>query len=162
MRRSDIMKKYKIDEEFLKDLAARLPYGVRGQVQIEVSTGQYSIESGHLEFDDVDVDVELLSINVGNEDIDVEPLDDKYSDILVDYNYTVNDFIPYLRPLSSMTDEEEKEYNILSSSACSPIDSQKFIDWLNEHHFDYRGMIEKKYAIAAPEEIYEKKIENEQ
>ena len=29
-----------------------------------------------------------------------------------------------------------------------------YIDWLNAHHFDYRGLIEKSLAIIAPEEMY--------
>ena len=28
------------------------------------------------------------------------------------------------------------------------------IDWLNEHHFDYRGLIEKGLALEAPEDMY--------
>lgn len=28
-------------------------------------------------------------------------------------------------------------------------------DWLNAHHFDYRGLIEKGLAIEAPEGMYE-------
>lgn len=32
----------------------------------------------------------------------------------------------------------------------------KGLDWLNEHHFDYRGLIEKGLALVAPEGMYEK------
>ena len=28
------------------------------------------------------------------------------------------------------------------------------IDWLNEHHFDYRGLINKNLAVPAPEGMY--------
>ena len=28
------------------------------------------------------------------------------------------------------------------------------IDWLNAHHFDYRGLIEKGLALEAPEDMY--------
>ena len=28
------------------------------------------------------------------------------------------------------------------------------IDWLNAHHFDYRGLIEKGLALEAPEGMY--------
>ena len=31
---------------------------------------------------------------------------------------------------------------------------QEFIDWLNQHHFDYRGLIEKGLALEAPEGMY--------
>jgi hypothetical protein len=30
----------------------------------------------------------------------------------------------------------------------------KLIDWLNAHHFDYRGLIEKGLAIEAPSGMY--------
>jgi hypothetical protein len=30
----------------------------------------------------------------------------------------------------------------------------KLIDWLNAHHFDYRGLIEKGLALEAPEGMY--------
>ena len=67
---------------------------------------------------------------------------------------------PYLRPMSSMT-EEEKRY--LMSLKYQPsafkwknliISSQEVIDWLNAHHFDYRGLIEKGLALEAPKDMY--------
>lgn len=39
---------------------------------------------------------------------------------------------------------------LCSSSICI-----KLIDWLNAHHFDYRGLIEKGLAIEAPEGMYQ-------
>ena len=53
---------------------------------------------------------------------------------------------PYLFPLSSMTEEELKEYDI---QCCIYDDIICHIDWLNAHHFDYRGFIEKGLAIDA-------------
>jgi hypothetical protein len=29
-----------------------------------------------------------------------------------------------------------------------------YVDWLNSHHFDYRGLIKKGLAIEAPEGMY--------
>ena len=65
---------------------------------------------------------------------------------------------PYLRSMSSVTDEEQLEYDYA-------IENNKFtgfrgrivwgLDWLNAHHFDYRGLIEKGLAIEAPEGMYE-------
>ena len=57
----------------------------------------------------------------------------------------------YLFPLSSMTDEQKQEYQYITErwmydSSYSIGDS---IDWLNAHHFDYRGLIEKGLAIDA-------------
>ena len=51
---------------------------------------------------------------------------------------------PYLRPMSSMTEEERKYFRKLAF----PYD---FVDALNKHHFDYRNLIEKGLALEAPE-----------
>jgi len=72
---------------------------------------------------------------------------------------------PYLRPLSSMTEEEKKEYEKVCELdteilAKHPMNGEPFpalynsIDWLNKNHFDYRGLIEKGLAIEAPEGMY--------
>lgn len=67
-------------------------------------------------------------------------------------------FIPYLRPMSSMTKDERYEYNNLCIKNSSQ-DTAKSIDWLNAHHFDYRGLIEKGLALEAPEGMYNTKTE---
>jgi NADH pyrophosphatase NudC (nudix superfamily) len=80
---------------------------------------------------------------------------------------TLNDEIPiekvrlYLRPMSSMTEKEAEEYNDLvnelSEYDCQPEQSaSKIIDWLNEYHFDYRGLIPMGLALEAPEGMYKK------
>ena len=73
---------------------------------------------------------------------------------------------PYLRPMSSMTEEEKKEYRKtqitkwVKSVDCTNggyyehRDTLKTFDWLNAHHFDYRGLIDKGLAIAASEGMY--------
>ena len=61
-------------------------------------------------------------------------------------------FKPYLRPMSSMTEEERKEYKHLVAFSGSPDGAANFIDWLNKNMFDYRGLIEKGLAIAVTEE----------
>ena len=60
---------------------------------------------------------------------------------------------PYLRPLSSMTEEElveyktlEKQCEILPTFAYISVSKCILFDWLNAHHFDYRGLIEKGLA----------------
>ena len=77
---------------------------------------------------------------------------------------TYNDEIPiekvrlYLRPLSSMTGVEVLEYISLKESIVASDDitysfeTHESIDWLNAHHFDYRGLIEKGLAIEVTEE----------
>ena len=64
---------------------------------------------------------------------------------------------PYLRPLNSMTEEENKEYTDIDNRSYSypkdyaHIPASDRIDWLNKHHFDYRGLIEKGLAIKVTE-----------
>ena len=90
--------------------------------------------------------------------------------------------IPYLRPMSSMTEEEITElkelctmylpslspnigfedYGIMVLTHHFVNDSVTFklnmkaIDWLNANHFDYRGLIEKGLALEAPKGMYKK------
>ena len=59
---------------------------------------------------------------------------------------------PYLRPMSSMTEEEKEEYDKTFDWDYS-IQGTPF-DWLNTHHFDYRDLIEKGLALEAPEGMY--------
>ena len=63
---------------------------------------------------------------------------------------------PYLFPLSSMTDEEWEEYQKIRMIDCvhgdingTFINPGLIVDWLNAHHFDYRGLIEKSLALDA-------------
>lgn len=85
---------------------------------------------------------------------------------------------PYLRPMSSMTEDEKddlydwgwtcEENNIYSdgSSDANNVyqnyqkdirDVAWLINWLNFHHFDFRGLIEKGLALEAPEGMYKTK-----
>lgn len=59
---------------------------------------------------------------------------------------------PYLRPLSSMTEEEKNEHFGRTMTIDIVKTSKEVIDWLNAHHFDYRGLIEKGLAIEVTEE----------
>ena len=78
---------------------------------------------------------------------------------------------PYLRPMSSMTEEEYKEYD--SATDLDVADSAETLrenlkaktrvriskwyhgtDWLDAHHFDYRGLIPMGLALEAPEGMY--------
>ena len=76
----------------------------------------------------------------------------------------IEEMKPYLRPMSSMTEEERKEYNGIVKNTIDFYKCPKSkeicffitpIDWLNAHHFDYRGLIEKGLALEAPEEMYD-------
>lgn len=71
---------------------------------------------------------------------------------------------PYLRPMSSMTKEEKTEFTNYCCVENTPLPTDsawvelhkinECIDWLNSHHFDYRGLIEKGLALEAPEDMY--------
>jgi len=63
---------------------------------------------------------------------------------------------PYLRPMSSMTEKELAEYKHLVNryNASNPDSASGWVDWLNEHHFDYRGLISMGLALKAPEGMY--------
>lgn len=76
--------------------------------------------------------------------------------------FRLGEVLPYLRPMSSMTEEEKVQ---LIQYACigedmngefidevQRKDCAAYIDWLNKNHFDYRGLIEKGLAIAVTEE----------
>lgn len=141
----------------LHDLCARISYELKGRVQAEVSTGTYDINSGHLDYTEIDIDVEVFGIQE-NEMI-IYPVDSKYNELIAEYPYTYEEFIPYLRPMSSMTEDEYEEYSnianltIYEDGRC--ISNGKEYDWLNVHHFDYRGLIEKRLALEAPEGLYQ-------
>ena len=59
------------------------------------------------------------------------------------YSAKVEDIKPYLRSMSSVTEEEEKE---LIDHFCNHRYAQYF-DVCNKYHIDYRGLIEKGLAI---------------
>ena len=67
-----------------------------------------------------------------------------------------------LRSMSSMTEEEKNELNEVEVTVinynefecCSILFDEDGFDWLNAHHFDYRGLIKKGLAVEAPEGMY--------
>ena len=81
-------------------------------------------------------------------------------------NFRGLDYIkPYLRPMSTMTEEEKSEFaNFACVNLCPMMftdkltldNESKMFDWLNAHHFDYHGLIEKGLAFEAPEDMYQK------
>ena len=131
-------------ELLLKDLCARLPYGVK----------MSNINAIHNGLNLPPITVEITDYENSN------PL------LLID-----SGFRPYLRPMSNMTDEERLKLseithcNILYINDAigvtfkllddaSFLDNVKAIDWLNARHFDYRGLIKKGLALEAPEGMY--------
>ena len=111
-------------ELLLKDLCARLPYGVKVE-SVFINTDTKKRKSCGIEVFDATC---ILMIRDG-----------------------FGEFKPYLFPLSSMTEKQKKEYQYITErwmydSSYSISDST---DWLNKNHFDYRGLIEKGLAIDA-------------
>ena len=71
-----------------------------------------------------------------------------------DIHDLIINFKPYLRSMSSMTEEERNEYNKMQCvyGVTSISKHGEMTDWLNAHHFDYRGLIEKGLAIEVTKE----------
>lgn len=69
-------------------------------------------------------------------------------------------FVPYLRPMSDMTEDEFKEWHdkIRPMYDGKPYESEGAdIDFFNKHHIDYRNLIEKGLALKAPDGMYDDK-----
>ena len=138
-------------ELLLEDLCARLPYGVKAKITEE---GVLSYDSG-------------IGVIVGKEHADNEIF------ILQCKNDSwcltaISEFVPYLRPLSSMTNEEKQEsrwyrHDIISDNFL--LYMNRYAEWLDSKHFDWRTdgngktMIEKGLALEAPEGMYNTKTE---
>lgn len=115
------------DKELLfKDLCARLPYNVICQVEFK-ENGKYNSK------------VMLLSGIFTDEAYFTTKGGSIYS----------NEYKPYLFPISRMTEEEKLMYEGLMIGTDNIPYMLDVIDWLNSHHFDYRGLIEKGLAIDA-------------
>lgn len=76
------------------------------------------------------------------------------------HNIEYYDYKPYLRPMSSMTEEEKEEQSkiVMQSMSCSLDNSESATtmlnDWLLSKHFDVRGLINKGLALEDPEGMY--------
>ena len=120
-------------ELLLIDLCARLPYGVICQFvwtySNETTDGESVIAKG---------DDNIKCINIHTKEIQAD-----YYDEWVDLKYCK----PYLRPMSSMTEEEREELAHYDN------DVQR-TDFFYSHHIDCRYMIEKGLALEAPEGMY--------
>lgn len=121
----------------LKDICARIPYGVKCTTKSTAWTGVYTV--------------------VGYKDNRVYLDNPQYHD--GDDEWLVEQVVPYLRPMSSMTEKEVKRYRNL----CDIDDNDwevyyqncESIDYLNSIHVDYRNLIQMGLALEAPEEMYD-------
>jgi hypothetical protein len=112
----------------LKDLCARLPYGVK------IQEGTLWYEEGKETWRYRDIDLTIDNIN----------------SIIIDF------IKPYLFPLSSMTDEQYENFLLTNSKITlkGVICSTKGFEFLNKHHFDYRGLIPMGLAKEAINGMY--------
>jgi len=132
----------------LVDLCARLPYGVK-VLYWHPKSGGAERRIGELVNVDLRLNCAQLLFRVNEYYFEADSIDTSK---------------PYLRPMSSMTEEEKYTYRhmlgaTLNSEGVSIMfvyveDFPMVIDWLNAHHFDYRGLIEKGLALEAPEGMY--------
>lgn len=137
----------------LRDLCGRTPYGVIIRVHIE---GDNCCKGG-------DYNAVLDCVHVwGSVEFD-------YDDLLERSRWgsdSIENVKPYLRKLNSMTEEEKEKYrevksrilikkgsNFVVRSTAMPL----YTEFLNAHHFDYHGLIEKGLALEAPEGMYNAK-----
>ena len=114
----------------LKDLCARLPYGVKINIKSD-----YTREME---------DTELTPYHIDG----------------LGYNAEYRNLRPYLRPMSSMTEDEQRTLD----SMCNGVEMvsrlsglkmfDKAFDWLNKKGFDYHGLIPMGLALEAPEGMY--------
>lgn len=121
----------------LKDLCARLPYGVKGLV-----TFNGNIFMTQIQVEDRTIDGKLY---------------DRFAEFQGSWydNVTIK---PYLFPMSSMTKEQKEEFNTQSLKLQLQVIDEEImyekatefeVDFYNKHHLDWRGLIPKGLAIDA-------------
>ena len=125
-------------ELLTKDLCARLPYKPR--VRYYYSIGAVAINGYY--------DEDYLSYQ-NLEDFSIYP---KYG---LEKTRIYN-ILPYLRPMSSMTEEEREEERKLWDIITKTRNDLHYLytDFLLSHHLDFRGLIPMGLALEAPKDMY--------
>ena len=129
----------------LRDLCARLPYGVKMRHKDEPG---YEV---------------LCQIDTFYEDMDGFRCLLRTTGPFGGFQ-DLNELKPYLRPMSSMTEEEKKEHDFycgykpydenIGESYLTEYDMPDYIDFLYKHHLDWRGLIPMGLALEAPGDMY--------
>lgn len=95
-----------------------------------------------------------------------EEITETLSGCLLDYFKTGKIAVvkSYLRPMSSLTEEELNQlkelggsiifYNTEKTTWSIYSHGPEVYDWLNKHHFDYRGLVPMGLALEAPKDMY--------
>ena len=129
-------------ELLLKYLCMALPYDL--QVKTDEDNEPYTLLSIH-----PNKGIALILTGVNMDGVDI------ISQVKID---TIK---PFIRPLSSMTEEEEKEFNEQMYKAKPYSDGKSYnvyevigldINYLNAHHLDYFGLTEKGLAVGVTED----------
>lgn len=117
----------------LKDLCARLTYGLKVQIDFGEHCAKYGIDRYA---DDTVICVwpETFEVGVNDED----------------QACYIEDIKPYLRTFDSMTDEEKENLFQLMGNGT---DIER-VDFYISHHLNYRGLISMGLALEAPEGMY--------
>lgn len=137
----------------IKDLSARLPYGVI--CACSFYNGQYNQQKKLLKIMSYTTNPYCVELDNGE---------------YMPSAYMLDDIKPYLRPMSSMTEEERKEYEgfIIHREHINAQGQERYIacfsfgnvprliDWFNAHHLDWRGLIPMGHALEAPKDMYKK------
>lgn len=131
-----------------KDLCARLPYGIKCQIDYD------NEEDADLGIDRY-CDDRIVSICVETEEIGLYEASE--------YFYP-DEIKPYLRPMSSMTEEEKKELgNFVAAGMFASQNNDHLFqlareallgDFFNKRHIDYRGLIPMGLALEAKDGMY--------
>lgn len=128
----------------LKDLSARLPYGVVLEQTYKVTVIITNTEEV------LTRKIELYSINT-LDDMTVSGIHNDGEEEICFFE----EVKPYLFPLSSITEEQKKELKVICDWCDDEKDAQSIlvlyynhcvmksdvIDWFHKNHFDYRGLI---------------------
>lgn len=142
-------------ELLLKDLCARLPYGVKLQ---NVNNAESIVKLRSIDLDGYCYKILFYSYQGKALTICNESKLFRFGNILR--------YKPYLFPLSSITEEQQEEFDriyaddmqVVACNLKNRLDGKPYernlghyrhIDWLNANHFDYRGLIPKGLAIDA-------------
>ena len=133
----------------LQDLCTRQPYGVK----VQYDNGIYNIDYISALYEEIKLDIPD------------------------NYTIGISEIKPYLRSISSMTEEEFTKLKEYSGLICGQLDLTSFqngaykcldfylsevpsgavirvFDWLNKYHFDYRDLIQMGLALEAQEGMY--------
>jgi hypothetical protein len=120
----------------LKDLCARLPYGVK------------------LGFENSDLILVPNDFNIYTMQLSTNQIYPKSNNMVIEHRYDIWSYRPYLRQMSSMTEDEKIERFNLIKEVKKYFWIDKLLDFYLSHHFDYRGLIPMGLALEAPEGMY--------